>query len=79
MISASMAEHFTTKPICLEVIAPVAHPATASLLARNFSNVFLIHERREIGWRFLGAEVSVLPGFGIGMHLAIFQGGGNAP
>lgn len=58
-------------------MAPVVYPRCAIRLAKILSNVLIRHESREIGRRFLGSEVSVRPGLGIGTHLASFYAGGK--
>lgn len=58
-------------------IAPVLVPILASRSARIFSKVFPRHDGREMGRRFFGSEVSVLPGLGIGTHFASFHADGK--
>lgn len=79
IMRASIKDRCEREPNWFLDMARVTYPSWVMCLARIFSNVLLRHERREIGWRFLGSEVSVRPGLGIGMHLAAFHARGKTP
>lgn len=64
-------------PRCLWEMAAVASPAWATRSVSILSKVLPRQVSIEIGRRFFGSLMLVVPGFGIGTHLACFRAAGN--
>lgn len=74
-----MADIFLLHPNSLEDRMLQSSAASAIWEARNFSKHLPMHDSSDIGRRLFGDPRSVLPGLGMGTHLATFHCGGKAP